>query len=239
MDELFADLGLTVVETKIYRMLLQEGASSAGTISKKTGVHRRNSYDALERLIHKGLVGYIKENNRKKYSITNPEVIADQLQRKTDTFKAQLPQLLAQFHAQTEDKETVFFRGTAGLRLVFVDQLNVGKEILVLATSSKVSHILKYFFPRYQLVRKQKRIKTRMLFDERYRKDPKALGFIQKLPLAEVRFVRDVNRSPLSQYIYGNTVALVVWSDDPVAIVMRQREIAEGFRDSFEQLWNM
>ena len=60
MEHILKELGLTHLEIKLYKFLLLDGPNHAGLISRKTGVHRRNVYDALERLIQKGLVSYIK-----------------------------------------------------------------------------------------------------------------------------------------------------------------------------------
>ncbi len=239
MEEILENLGLTKLEVKIYKMLLNEGSSLAGDISKRTGIHRRNVYDALERLIHKGLVGYIKENNKKKYSITNPEIVYNQVLTRQKEFEKILPEITKKYNAITDKKETLFFKGKQGLKLIFEDQIKVGKEILVNATTAKVSDVLKYYFPKYQLLRKQHKIKIRMLFDSNYKNNPREVEGILKLPLCEARFLKDFNKSPMSQYIYGDNVALVVWSEDPIAILIRQKEIAQGFKDSFELMWKI
>src|SRR3989344_7028786 len=140
MEQILHDLGLTTLEVNIYRILLNQGSISAGDISQKTGIHRRNVYDCLERLIQKGFVGYIKENNVKKYSITNPQRIKEKLDEKNKEFEQLMPELLSKFNAITEKKETLFFRGKEGLRQIFDDQISVGKEVLVNATPVKVSH---------------------------------------------------------------------------------------------------
>ena len=237
MKHVLEQLGLTTSEIKIYTMLLNEGTSSAGDISQKTGIHRRNVYDCLERLIQKGLVGYMKENSVKVYSITDPSKIVEKvntLQKEVDEI---LPDLQQKFNAIHGKKETLFFRGKEGLRMVLKDQIKEGNEVLVNATAVRVSSILHYFFPKYHLLRKENKIATRMIFDESYR----SLNAeeLRKLPLCSVRYIRNFNKSPMAQYIYGNTVAIVVWGSDPIAIVIRQKEVAQGFRDAFEVLWRM
>ena len=83
MDErIFQELGLTENESKVYLALLELGPSLAGTVSKKTGIHRRNIYDITERLIKKGLVGYILKNNRRLFEASNPNRLKDILSEK-------------------------------------------------------------------------------------------------------------------------------------------------------------
>lgn len=239
MDEFLEDLGLTKLEIKIYKVLLNHGSSLAGDISKKTGIHRRNVYDSLGRLIHKGLVGYVKENNRKRYSITNPELVRDIFERKHNELNELMPSLLAKYKATNKKDETLFYRGKSGLKLIFEDIIREKKEVLVNATSVKVSHILTYFFPKYELLRKNNKIHTRMLFDTGVMKNRKSYDYFNKLPLCKAKFIDNFNTSPMSQYIYGDNVALIVWSEDPIAILIKQKEVAQGFRDSFELMWRI
>lgn len=238
MRDLLEQFGLTSLEIKVYKALLNFGANSAGDIAQKSGIHRRNVYDALQRLAQKGLVGYIKENNIKVYSITNPEYLQLRLERQEKELTKIMPELMAKFNRVTEKKETLFFRGKSGLKQVFDDQIQKGQEVLVNATTSSVSQVLKYFFPKYQQLRKENNIRTRMIFDKSY-KTRQNSGLITKLPLCKVKYVKDFNKSPMSQYIYGDNVAIVVWSDNPIAILIRQKEIAKGFRENFELVWKL
>lgn len=238
MDEILEELGLTVLEVKIYKYLLQIGPSIAGTIARKTGIHRRNAYDALERLIKKGLVSYIKENNTKQYEANNPQVVLDQLNSRKSEWEDLMPKLHAQMEGWSDKKETTFFQGIDGLKHIFWDQLDVAEEILVHATGVDVTSIVKYFFPKYQLIRKEKKIPTRMLFDKEYKKEVAATA-ISKLPLSKRRFIEEYNTTNVSKYIYGDNVAIVYWADEPSAILIRGKEYAESFRKEYELLWKL
>lgn len=54
--ETLQQLGLAKNEARIYQTLLQRGEMAVGEIANKSGVHRRNVYDSLNRLVEKGLV---------------------------------------------------------------------------------------------------------------------------------------------------------------------------------------
>ena len=75
--EILGEMGLTQMEIKVYLALLELGPSLAGRISRKTGIHRRNVYDITERLIKKGMIGYIVKNNRRFFEAVNPEKFLD------------------------------------------------------------------------------------------------------------------------------------------------------------------
>jgi len=235
MDNLLKDLGLTEHEVKVYKMLLDNGPSLAGIVTRKTGIHRRNVYDCLERLIQKGLVGYIKSNYKKEYSVKSPEVILHTIRQKEKEWESLMPQMMAKFGATQEKSETLIFRGKNGIRMVFEDQILEGKEVLVQSTSTDVEEILKFFFPKYELLRKENKIPMKMLIDESLKKKDR----MKRIPLCENRYLKGFNSSATSEYIYGNKVAIVVWGDDPVAIVIDQKEIANAHREKFTLLWNM
>jgi len=46
--------------------------------------------------------------------------------------------------------------------------------------------------------------------------------------------------SPLAISIYGNKVAIIMWSkENPFAVVITQKEISEGYKKYFELLWRI
>ena len=91
--EVLEQLGLTEAESKVYLALLELGSSQAGKITSKTGIHRRTVYDSIERLIEKGLVSFISQNNIKFFESVDPQQLLEILKEKQDNLKQILPQL--------------------------------------------------------------------------------------------------------------------------------------------------
>ena len=60
--EEFEKLGLTKYESKAYLVLLSNGSSYGGEISKKSGVPGAKIYETLDRLVEKGLAYPVSEN---------------------------------------------------------------------------------------------------------------------------------------------------------------------------------
>jgi hypothetical protein len=129
----------------------------------------------------------------------------------------------------------IFFTGKEGIRQIFEDQLEKGKDVSIIAGSAKVEDILKYFFPRYERIRKEKNMHTRMIKDDNTKEKTK----YTKIALNKMKYLKNFNDSPMSQYIYGNNVAIILWTEKPFAVLIREKEIAEGFRQNFEFLWNL
>jgi sugar-specific transcriptional regulator TrmB len=227
--EILEQLGLTKTETKIYLALLEQGSSLAGAISRKSGIHRRSVYDAIERLIEKGLVSYIVTNNRKYFEAVNPRRLLQLVHEKEDSVNDILPQLELKYNLAKEKQETLFYKGKQGLKTIFEDQLN-SKEILIFGASKNASEILKYYFPHYNKRRVKKTIKTKIIFTEKQN---------IKIPLSEIKYLPKEYTSPTAINIYEDKVAIILWAENPFAIVIKNKEISESYKKYFQLLWNI
>lgn len=69
-------LGMTEMEFKVYRALLKCGASTIPLIAKNSHLNERSAYDCIERLISKGIVGQIMQNNKRMFLALNPEMLS-------------------------------------------------------------------------------------------------------------------------------------------------------------------
>ena len=235
MQTALENLGLTEAESKVYLTLLRKGSSLAGVITKETGIHRRTIYDILYRLRAKGLVSNILINNKRYFEASNPERLVELLKEKEESIKKALPELKGLYRTIKEKKEVVFFKGKQAIKTVFDDQLKEGKEILFIGKGVKVDEIVRFYFSKFDTARLEKNIGIKMIFDA----GSKNIKNIKTIPLAETKFIKNWNESPMSAYIYGNNVALVVWTDEPNAVLIRQKEYADGFRNYFNFLWNI
>lgn len=229
---LLEEAGLTQTEAKIYLILLEQGSSLAGSISRNTGIHRRSVYDAIERLVEKGLVSYIKTNNRKYFEAADPSRLIEIIKEKEEKITQILPELNNLKDRGQEKKETLFFRGKQSLKTVFDDQIQNNEEILILGDNVDVNNILKFYFPHFDRARKQKNIPIRMIITDEM-KDNSELA---KIPLAQIKYVKKPS-GKTSFYMYGSNCSIVVWEDEPKAILIREKAISQSLKDYFEILW--
>jgi sugar-specific transcriptional regulator TrmB len=226
--------GLTENEAIVYQTLLELGPKGAGTISRRTGLHRRVIYDVMDRLLGKGLIGYIVENGKKMFSVSNPQRFIEIIEEQKKEINDVLPLMLAEYNTAKDKQreDTLFFKGKEGLKSVFEDQLSTGKEILVLGGSPLAYEILEYYFVWFDKKRVKQKIKTRILFDGELKNKH------VKVPLSEIRYLPEKYSSPLAINIYGEKVAIILWSkENPFAIVIKNKEISEGYRKHFEMMW--
>jgi sugar-specific transcriptional regulator TrmB len=232
--EALRTLGLTEIEEKVYLTLIEEGPSLAGNISRKSGIHRRMVYDATERLIKKGLVSYIMKNNRRLFEAVDPDRLLQIVQEQEAAVKQVLPQLKLSHSMSKEKQETNFFKGHTGVKGVFEDQIKEGKELLILAASPSAREMFPAYFHWFDVRRKQKNIKTRMLADAKHS------GKFSDVPLAEVRLISSLGNENTSTNIYADKVAIIFWNKEkPFVVLIKQKEIADAYRAYFEQIWKI
>jgi len=234
--ETLKQAGLTNNEAIVYKTLLSIGPSLAGQISRKSGLHRRTVYDITEMLIKKGLIGYIVKNNRRLFEAASPTVFLDILKEKQNNIDAMLPEMLLEYEKTKEKQETNFYKGKAGLKTVFEDQIETRKEILVLGASPLAYDILKYYFKWFDKSRVKNKIKTKIIFNKQQETKPNKA----KIPLSEIKYLPQKYSSPLAINIYGDKVAIILWSkEDPLAIVIKNKEISQGYEKYFELMWKL
>jgi len=230
MKEQLRGAGLTENEAKMYLSLLENGPSNAGLISRKAGMHRRVVYDTAYMLIKKGLVGYILRNNTRIFQAVNPSRLREIIEEKEKAVEEILPDMLAIYGKTREREETNFYKGKNGLKTVFEEQLSEASEILILGANPLAYEMLQFYFHWFDKKRIKKKLKAKIIFTRR--------NFMQKIPYAEIRFLPQKYSSPLAVNIYGEKVALVLWSKtNPFAVVIKNREMSEGYKKYFELMW--
>ncbi|MDO8508251.1 MAG: helix-turn-helix domain-containing protein [Nanoarchaeota archaeon] len=228
-SEKLIEAGLTKNESKVYLALLDLGPSLAGLISRKTGLHRRTVYDTTEMLIKKGLIGYILKNNRRLFQASPPINILNSLHQKQLMIEPLISTLNEKYSKTKEKEETNFYKGKEGLKAVFEDQLNEN-EILILGASLQAYEILKFYFHWYDKKRKSKKIKVKIITQDKN---------IKKVPLSQIRYLPEEYSSPIAVNIYGKKTAIILWAKEPIAIVIKHPEITLGYRKYFDLLWKI
>lgn len=229
------EIGLTSTETKVYLALLELGSALAGEITKKSEVNRTNVYDALERLIEKGLVTYVISANRKVFEPVKPERLLEILREKQEKIGSIMPQLESIYKTNKAKEEATIFKGKKGIKSIFEDILKERKSLFVYGAESRFADI----FPAYQKYWNEERarlgFKVKMIYNEKVRERKKKEG----LKLLEMRFLPKSYEFPSLVMIYGNKVITIVWTELPFGFMIRSEEAAKSNMNFFEILWNI
>ena len=81
------ELGLNKSESNVYLKLLETGSCKAGRLAKETGFNRTTVYKALEKLIEKGLVGFVVKENRRYFQASDPRNLLNNIEKEEEKLK--------------------------------------------------------------------------------------------------------------------------------------------------------
>lgn len=235
---LLRDIGFTDTEAKAYLALLSFGTTTAGKLVVETGIHRKNLYDALQSLVGKGVVTYVTEHKIRYFQPKDPENLLRFLGEKQNRIKEQehllknaLPELRQKFQSLAPEIESQIYRGTEGIKTILRDCLQY-PEVLFIGATGAVENRLPYFWPHYNKQREQRKCRWKLLLVHEARHKP-----ITKSRYYEYKVLPKILSSPNVIYIYGDTVANVLWLEKPVAFVIKHGTLAEHYRKYFCYLW--
>ncbi len=240
--QILEDLGLTKNEVKVYLALLELGSTPAGKLIKKVGMHRGVVYDLIDLLVDKGLVSYVIKANRKYFEAHDPERLKEyydtkkqELEQKQNQLKKIIPELQLKRQLSKEEQEGTVYKGKKGLKSIFEDIINGKKDWYVFGATGKFKEIFHAYFIHFHNRRAKSKIPLKILFKEEIRKKHRE----KELKLAKIKYLPGTYATPSTTFIYGDKVAIINWSTEPMAFLMRSKQVANSYKGFFEMLWNI
>src|SRR3989338_8009216 len=236
--EILRKIGLSDGEIRVYGAMLELGASSLNSIHEKTGIERRNIYDILNKLIERGLIGYITENKRKVYSSVHPNRLIGYIEEKKHEFdrikeemNAEMPVILDKYNSKKSKINAQLYNGANGVKAIYEDMLNY-KSHYFIGGGRYVMKNLPNYWSNFNLRRVKAKIKFYNLIRYELRNEIKSLKYeyIRVLP-------REFSANPNVIFIWGNKVANVLFEDEFFAFVIESGRIAENYRRYHKYLW--
>src|SRR3989344_2224214 len=220
-------IGLSPNEVKVYLALLDLGSSLAGKIFEKAAIHRRAIYDALNRLIEKGLVSFVIKAGKKYYEATNPEKLLEilkekeeDIQNKEKTIKEILPELISEYKQTKSKLEASIYRGKEGLKTIMELILKEKKDWLSIGSTGKGPEILPYFLPGWHKRRLKLRIKYKGLIADTIEGRKRAKEFLE-IGLSEIKYLPKYFKNSQTIWIFGNKVAIILISiEQPIIFLI-------------------
>lgn len=232
--EILQNLGLTSTESKAYLTLIEIGKSLAGTVAETAHIHRRNTYDALEKLLQRGMVSYTILNNRKYWNAVHPEKILSLMKEKENVVSSILPELISKYSSLKLRQKVEVFEGLGGMKTFFNDMIKTKKGIIMLFATGKAYPTLPHYMRNWDSRLNKNRIKVKVLLNADGDKEP-----YKNYKFGEVRILPKNFSTPTQIFIYGNKSAVAIWSEEPIAIIISGIKITNGFRKYFDFLWKI
>jgi len=243
-QKVFESLGLSPNEGKIYETLLDIGESSISDIATRASIHRRNVYDAIERLIDKGLVFQIFSPSENSYNAVDPDKLLELMREKEDALNKVLPEMKKTFGERIAPEEAYIYRGYEGQKNIWRDILRVGQDSYFIGAKGS------WFDPNLTASREaffreanRKKIKFIQLFDHEVK--TQIPDFPHHFPgRLEYRFLPKEYSTNSGIGIFGDYVITYTGmtigkfsSKDVIFFVIHSKDLAEGYRSWFKYMW--
>lgn len=165
-EQVFETLGLSKNEARIYETLIRDGELTVGLIAKRSKIHRRNVYDALGRLIERGLAYEILEHRESRYQGVDPKKLVELLEEKQTALEKVMPQLSSMFESVSREQRVCIYRGVEGWKNYMRDILRVGEDFYCIgAKGAWMDYRVMNFFPKFIREANRKKIGYYHLFD--------------------------------------------------------------------------
>ncbi|MBI2135800.1 hypothetical protein HYU06_01895 [Candidatus Woesearchaeota archaeon] len=231
-EEALLAAGLTFNEAKVYLALLKLGSANVNEITKKSGVHRVNGYDILDRLTEKGLVSSIISSKKKVYKAVNPERLTELIKEKEYLIEKALPELKLDYNLTPKKEEVYYFHGPDGVSTAYMMLIaQKQKWYYAIGGSGKVRQFLKHRHYKFLKQLKKQKTKVRALYYEFARKTGAARDY-------NTRYLPDKYQNPMMIDVCGSLVCILLATDEVSAIVIDNQALADSYKKYFELLWN-
>ena len=230
--DLLENLGLTKSEIKVYLSLLELNSASASEIAEKSGIYRKNTYDALNKLIKKGLVSFAKVETKRIFNATDPQRLLEFVELRKKEIQEVLPELKTIYKTPPLVDDVMVFKGKEGLKTIFEDIIKSKSNYDKFGSGEKFKETLPYYYTQYQKKKINTSIKCRAIYSENERCEEFVKEFIGKVHFLPKEFV-----NPSTTIVYGKKVAIIIWKENPIGVLINSGEVAESYKYYFELLW--
>jgi len=244
--DILQNLGLSPNEARIYEALLELGESSISSISTHTNIHRRNVYDAINRLVEKGFIIQLIDSKERRYLPVEPNKFLEVVEEKRSKLQQILPKMQELFEKKRAKEGIYIYKGIEGNKNVLRDILNTAETVYTIAGkgiwANPPSFPLSESFVREA---KRKKIKFYILFDANFKKEVietiKATG---QTDIINYRFLPEKYSSMAAVDIYKDRVA--IWTggtfnalEENITIFMTiSQKLADSYRQWFQFMWD-
>lgn len=245
-EDILNRIGLTESEKKVYLSVLSLGDSSRGEIVNVSGVAGSKVYELLNKLQEKGLISIYFKDKIKHFRAVNPSQILNYIEEKKKEVldlekdaKLILPNLLAKFNSSKEDQEVELLTGIKGLEIIFREQIDIMHKgdicYVIGGTKGSDEDIIQGFFEKIHLMRENKGIKTKMLFNLRQKESTEKLYSSKKFPDTLTRYIE--HTSPVAINVYSDRTAIIIFGKQTNVIHIKSKDVASSFIEYFDLLW--
>ncbi len=227
------EAGLSSKEAIVYLVLLKHSPIGGGNLAQLLNMDRTHIYGVLRNLVNKGLAGHILVDKKRLFQAMSPQNLLNQIMQKEQTIKAIIPDLMALEKIRPKPTVVKILEGKQGLRTIIRLLLeSKTKDILVYGGTGKSYEVMKYEMPHVARKIELLKMKGRIITSEKLRGHP-----FTKLPNFTIKYIEEL--TPSSTIIFGDKVSINIFNQEPSAILIEDKSVAESYKKYFEYLWQI
>ena len=241
--DILKDLGLSPNEARIYEALLELGESSITEIATRTNIHRRNVYDAVNRLVDKGVITPVIGDKESRYAPVEPSKFLEMVEEKRTKLEEILPAMQKLF-AEKKTTEGIFiYKGIEGFKNISRDTLRakgylytIGGKRMWLDPYPDKDPMVEGFLR----TAKKRNIKMQILLDATAKDQ-----FKPESPIAnsEFRFLPKEYSSPTTIDVYDDRVVIYTGelekpNENMTIFLIISKALAESYKQWFQFMWD-
>ncbi len=240
-DHLFALLGFSENEARVYRTLLRRGTSSMAELAVHTKLHRPSLHRALTSLAEQGYVSTTPRGKRMWYVASQPGTLRGKLAEAFEQAEGEIPHLEYTYEKRPNTPVVTVLEGKQAIAYAY----------LTIPHSLKRGDVY-YRYSARDAVNRRDPMDPRVIASYRRERDRKQLERFVITSEANVRSKRpeltramkmvppsfDLFDQNVSQIIYGNRVLLIDYSSQ-TAIQIESPSIAHFHKRLFELMFRL
>ncbi|MFH1505504.1 MAG: helix-turn-helix domain-containing protein, partial [archaeon] len=242
--EILRKIGFTEGEIRVYNALIRLEKASTGPIMQESAISSSKVYLILEKLIQKGVVSFVIENNVKKFMVANPKTLVDfveskqkeleEMKKQTEKFSADILSLIGSH----EEEGAQIYKGWAGVKTAFlnvIEELKPGEDFLFFGVSKReMTKRLAAFFKKIDALRDEHRLNTKGIAN------PEMREVFKQEYWRYQKFTMKYSKVTLpSAFIIGkNRIIVPLWGEYPIAFEIASKRLADNYREFFYSIWN-
>lgn len=239
IENALKEYGLDTKEIIIYTTALEIGETTAGALSEKANIQRELTYIILKRLEKKGVISTIVKNGKKHFEAANPAILLKKIDEKHNLLKQALPELKTLNHKTHAKRPSIqIFQGIEGIKAIFNVMLKYNEDnpnfnvLEGYGSAGKFEHFLRWSLPHFI----EKRAKAKIKFNAIYNETNESLEK-KNLPLSDIRFLPKEFESSTFHFLYPNHVAMIIFSEEPLGILIESKDTYNSYKLYFNILW--
>ncbi len=232
LEKKLSYLGYTNNQISVYLALLELGQTKIGPLLKKTGIHRTIVYRALEDLIKSKLASKISKRGIMTFYALEPKPLLDEQNMRKDTAVQAIKEI--ENIRQKTFSESLILSGKQGIKDLCEMVIKEKSDYFVIGGTFNIVSELGEDYEYYKNRFSKSKIEPYILLQNEYKnvldENKKDFKNIKLLP-------KNYITTPVVLWIFGDTVAHVIWEEVETIFVMRNKKIADKYKDLFKNLW--